>query len=78
MKYYEFPTSYNWANMPNNVGSTETSDLILDIGLAVNMDYGCISSSADPSIIGSVFENDYGYSTNTVTSSYDNDTVKYN
>lgn len=63
MKYYQYPTSYSWSNMPNSYGTSTTALLMRDIGNAVNMDYGCNGSSADTQDeVASSFKNDFGYS----------------
>lgn len=63
MKYYQKPSSYNWANMPVDYGTTTTAALMSDIGAAVNMDYNCDGSSANSKEqIASSFINDFHYS----------------
>lgn len=62
MKYYQFPTSYNWSSMPNSSGSSATSILMRDIGDAVNMDYECGGSGATQNEVASSFRYDFGYS----------------
>ncbi|MEK7720033.1 MAG: C10 family peptidase [Bacteroidota bacterium] len=69
MKYHNYPTNYNWANMPNSVtssssfGSTEISGLMYDIGVKVDMQYACDGSSADAqSAVPSGLINGFGYS----------------
>ncbi|MCB0428513.1 MAG: C10 family peptidase [Flavobacteriales bacterium] len=63
MKYWHYPNSYSWSAMPDNAGSNETSRLIHDIGVDVNMDYGCEGSSAQTKKVENVLEGDFGYST---------------
>lgn len=66
MKYHEFPSNYSWNTMPNSYGAQSTSDLIYDIGLAVNMSYTCDGSSADTkNKVVPAFKNTFGYSTAT-------------
>lgn len=47
MRYHEYPQTYNWSAMPNNIGSNETSQLLYDIGENVDMNWGCDVSGAD-------------------------------
>lgn len=47
MKYHKFPKTYNWDNMPYNTGTLDTQQLIVDIGKAVDMDYGKDGSSSN-------------------------------
>ena len=47
MKYYRYPTSYNWDNMPNTWATEETAKLMKDVGAAVKMKYGCNGSSSN-------------------------------
>ena len=62
MNYYEFPTNYAWASMPDNTGSTETAQLMRDVADAVNMNWGCDGSSANTkNETASSFVNDFGY-----------------
>ncbi|MBZ4037141.1 C10 family peptidase [Flavobacterium sp. 17A] len=75
MKYHQKPASYNWANMPNNYGTPSTAGLMLDIGYAVNMSYGCDGSSADSyDQVASSFVNDFHYS-NAARGTYNYQTV---
>ena len=62
MKYHEYPSSYNWSNMPNTTGSYETSILMRDLGTPnnLNMDYGCNGSSASRNDVVRTFNN-FGY-----------------
>jgi uncharacterized lipoprotein NlpE involved in copper resistance len=61
MKYYEHPNDYDWSNMPNNYGTNETSQLMVDIGDAVDMDYDCNGSGAYMNDVPSAFT-EFGYS----------------
>lgn len=64
MKFHQYPNSYNWSLMPNTYGTNTTSTLMRDIGIAVNMDYGCGGSSADTEDeVASSFRNDFNFST---------------
>lgn len=64
MKYHSFPSKYSWSAMPNSVGTNSTAILMSDIGIAVDMDYGCSSSGASTEDeVASSFRNDFGYRT---------------
>jgi hypothetical protein len=76
MRYYEFPTNYNWANMLTTTATTTTADFILDIHNEINdrwwnqPSYDCdegtgVKSWRDKAII---FTGDFGYSSATQTS----------
>lgn len=71
MKYHEYPNNYNWSIMPNNIGSTETSILMRDIGYAVNMDYGCDGSGASMEDAKNALKNNFDYSNGVRLINYD-------
>jgi hypothetical protein len=76
MKYYQKPSTYNWANMPNTYGTNDTAILMRDIGGAVRMSYGCDGSSANSGDeIASTFRDDFHYS-NASGGDYDYQVVK--
>lgn len=63
MKYHQYPNSYNWSEMPNNYGTSETARLMRDIGSAVGMTYDLEGSGADvEKEVAQSFINDFGYS----------------
>jgi hypothetical protein len=66
MRFHEFPNGYNWTAMPLNIGSLPTSNLLRDIGDAVNMQYGCAGSGAYMSDVAPAFLNDFGYTSATL------------
>ncbi len=68
MRYHEHPSTYNWANMPNTVGTTSTAILMRDAGAAVNMNYTCSESSAYTSDADDALRNDFSYSSATYRS----------
>lgn len=76
MRFYEYPNNYNWADMPNFEGTSETAQLMRDIGDAVNMNWGCTGSGASPTEIASSLKEDFGYS-NANFSDYNRNTVVY-
>ena len=45
MKYHEWPSAFNWSDMPNMTATVATQTLIADIGSAVDMEYGKESKS---------------------------------
>lgn len=47
MKFHKVPKTYNWDNMPNTFGTSETQKLIYDVGRAAKMDYGTDGSSSN-------------------------------
>lgn len=69
MKYYEYPTSYNWLSMPWSYGTTTTANFINDIHDAIdnvypgNPSYFCdgtgVSASAN---MGNVLKTQFNYS----------------
>jgi hypothetical protein len=79
MKYHNFPSSYNFANMPYNVGTVSTSGLLLDIfnsfpsgDREIDCDGTGVSDNANYT---SVFTNNFGY-TSASRSSYNSATVR--
>ncbi|WP_205959749.1 C10 family peptidase [Flammeovirga aprica] len=75
MKYHEYPYNYNWEAMPNNIGSTETSILMKDIGDAVGMTWGCDGSGASMSAATSGYANVFNYKSAHLAS-FNHETVK--
>lgn len=61
MRYYQYPTSYNWSSMPNNGGSNATSLLMKDVGTNVDMSYGCDGSGTKATNAAGAFTK-FGYS----------------
>ena len=86
MRFHEYPTNYNWSNMPNNSGSTTTASLINDIHNAITVnifgnEYPAVSYSCDGTGVdkdyntAGVFTNKFGYSTAN-QGAYNSETVK--
>lgn len=83
MRYWGYPESYSWENMPNIItedtfdpdGGILISSLMYDIGVALNMDYSCSGSSAYTSDVPSVLKNIFGYSTNSSYINFDSEKV---
>ena len=69
MKYHNYPNSYNWSIMPNQVysltdtssGANEISRLMRDVGNSVGMDWGCESSGAKTKDVANALKNTFGY-----------------
>ena len=70
MSYHEYPTSYSWSQMPDFPGNAIASDLLFDIGSAVDISYECTGSPADESDVTGAFESTFGYSTTATLMSY--------
>ncbi|MGC6525020.1 MAG: C10 family peptidase [Flavobacteriaceae bacterium] len=70
LRYHEYPNNYNWSDMPNSSGSSETSRLMRDIGNAVSMNYGCDVSGAYMSNAKNALKNSFGYSSAVALVSY--------
>ena len=61
MAFHRYPSTFNWAAMPNREGSDETARLMADIGRHVDMKYECDGSSANTNKAAQVLRNAYGY-----------------
>jgi len=82
MKYYEYPTNYNWAAMPLGGGPTTTANFIVDIHEAIDNEYsGHPYYRCDGTFVGGsldmsdVLKNQFNYSTST-RANYNYNTVK--
>lgn len=62
MRYWQTPSSYNWASMPNNAGSYEVARLMRDAGSAVGMSYGDNGSGANHANIPGAMTGTFGFS----------------
>ena len=62
MKYHQWPSSYNWNAMPNNWGTNATSQLMIDIGNNVSMDYACDGSGTKTYRAMYALKGTFGYS----------------
>ena len=74
MKYHGHPTSYNWSNMPDAIGTSDTQTLMKDIFDDVIDTYNCSATSVYTSSLSNVvssFENDYNYDSSVTLSNYD-------
>lgn len=77
MKYHNYPTSYNWANMPNNFGTTTTASLINDIHNSISgISYDCDGTGVNKDYnTAGLFTNNFNYSTAS-QSGYNTEIVK--
>jgi hypothetical protein len=66
MKFHQYPTFYNWSNMPDLASHTSatssTPALISHIGEAVDMNYSSSGSTTTVTKAKNAFQNTYGYS----------------
>jgi hypothetical protein len=78
MKYYAYPSTFNWNNIPNASieGSPEVSRLMKELGVKLGMQskYSCTGSAASVKDAPSILRG-YGYSNSSI-SEYDHRTVK--
>lgn len=77
MRYHQFPTTYNWANMPNTWGNNNTALLINAIHTAIpSISYSCDGTGVDYGYnIANVFKNHFSYTTAS-QGGYNRETVK--
>lgn len=71
MKFHEHPNTYNWDNMPDSTATNDTQQLIYDIGIAVDMDYGVDGSGSNINKAKDAFVNQFQY--NAVIKDFDYD-----
>jgi hypothetical protein len=84
MRYWEYPSSYDWDIMPDIIettdasssGTLEVAQLMSDVGEAVDMSYGCETSGACVSDVTGALENTFGYSTDASYIDYSSSTVR--
>ncbi len=63
MRYHQWPSNYNWSNMPNTQGNLDIAQLMRHIGDATNTTYGAQASSTDTrQYARNAFVNTFGYS----------------
>ena len=62
MRYHQYPTSFNWSQMPDNSATPTTAAFLSDIGANINMNYDVFISKAKYCNVRSAFINHYGYS----------------
>lgn len=65
MKYWEYPTSYNWDNMPNTTATSSTHGLFNDLHTAYlkydDISYTCNGTGAENVYIPNLLINEFGY-----------------
>jgi hypothetical protein len=67
IKYYQYPSGYNYVNMPNNSGNGDIAQLMSSAGLSVGMSYGSEGSAAYMNDIDDALRNTFHYSSATYT-----------
>ena len=79
LHYWEYPTDYNWNNMPNNDATNDTWRLFDDIHEAYEqydeIDYECGGTTGEDVYIPGLLINDFGYRS-AVRADYNYNTVK--
>jgi hypothetical protein len=76
MRFHEYPNNYNWSNMLDATATSETCLLLKDVGVAVDMDWGCTGSSALTADLATALVNSFGYNSANY-SSFNRYTVTY-
>lgn len=81
MNYFEYPTTYNWADMPNTYGTTTTAELVSDIWEAIpwsEKNFDCWGTGVNaPYDVSLLLENIFNYSSAS-QSNYNHEIVKQN
>jgi hypothetical protein len=62
MRYYHKTNTYNWANMPDSFGTSDTQLLMENAGASVNMRYECDGSWAYSTAIAPALMSTFGFS----------------
>lgn len=62
IRYWQYPSGYNYSLMPNTSGNIHVQTLMRDCGDEVDMNYGCTASGAQMSKVDNAFRNDFDYS----------------
>ena len=79
MKYWEYPTNYNWNNIPNTTATSTTHGLLNDLHAAYekydNILYECDTTSANNAYIPNVLINEFGYKS-AIRANYSSTTVR--
>lgn len=73
MRFWSHPNNYNWGAMNNNPPGT--APLMRDIGVAVNMNYGCNSSATTYQAANTAFRNTFQYPSTLFSNFYNRNTV---
>lgn len=61
MRYWNFPSMYNWSSMPADMGNAEVQRLMRRAGQSVSMNYNCTGSGAAPSAVPAALKLFFGY-----------------
>lgn len=62
MHYHRYPVNYSWASMPLNTADHAAATVMLHVGEAVDMDWGCTASGANTTTaVPNAFKNNFGY-----------------
>lgn len=85
MKYYQYPSNYNWSSMPIDYGTTTTANFIKDIHNAITTAYGsgqpiynCDGTGVGSSLnMGNVLKTQFNY-TSADWTNFDSNVVKNN
>ncbi len=80
MRYYQYPTYYNWSNMPINTATNTTAQFIKNIhnALGTNIHYYCTDTGVSQTYdISALIRNSFGYSS-AGWDDYNSNTVKLN
>ncbi len=70
MRYFQYPSSYNWSNMPNNYSTPTTAQFLHDVGVTANVSYGVNATSMALNKVIPTLQN-YGYVANQGSHSYE-------
>lgn len=63
MRYHEYPNFFYWPDMPDSTATAWTASLMYQVDEALNMNYGCTSSSASTRWdVPPALKNDFEYS----------------
>jgi hypothetical protein len=63
MRYWQYPSYYNWANMPLTSGNSDVANLMHDAGVSIKTTYGTEESGAYHADIDDALKNTFHYST---------------
>lgn len=65
IRYWQYPSQYNYSSMPSNYGNYYVQELMRDAGNAVGMEYGCNGSGASGDRVVGALRNNFGFSSAT-------------
>lgn len=75
MRYHEWPSTFNWSNMPDYTSTSTTALFLRDIGDKVNMVYGVDASGSSFSNASYAITEDYDYHFDESNINYSSDRV---